>query len=115
MRYSLLALLLLPIFADAQVLYQVYGSVTDTFSGEKIVSCTIMEKDGPPLASTSTTGTFNAQLAAGEHILVFSAVGYEKKEIKVNLQGNTRLQVELFFFKTIGEAVITAEKAENIA
>ncbi|MBS3913902.1 MAG: TonB-dependent receptor plug domain-containing protein [Bacteroidetes bacterium] len=99
---------------NAQNLYQVYGNVSDSLSGEKIVSCIVLE-NGKPLAGTASSGNYNVQLPAGKHILEFSTVGYIKKQIEVDLQADYALHVELIFAKTLGEAVITAEKAENIA
>lgn len=107
--------------ATAQVKYQVYGSVTDTISGEKIISCTISEKDGAALAVTNQMGNYTAQLTEGKHVLVFSATGYEKKVVELNLIGNLaggnsiRTDVELLFVKNMAAANISAEKAENIA
>jgi hypothetical protein len=115
MRSLILFFLSIPLVANAQNYFQVYGTVNDSLSGEKIIGCTISEKDGPVLAATTNTGDFNLKLPAGKHVLVFAAVGFEKKLVEINLTQNLELHPELFFVKTIGEAVITAEKAENIA
>lgn len=122
MRFSFLVLLffMTAISARAQLFYQVYGSVTDSLSGEKIISCTVSE-NGEALASTNYMGNYSLQLKEGIHTLAFSATGFEKKYIKVicnheSARGESvRLDVELIFYKQLGMVNITAHKAENIA
>jgi outer membrane cobalamin receptor len=100
---------------EGQSLYQVFGSVTDTTSGEKIISCIVSDSSGKALASTNQSGNYSVQLPAGEQILVFTAVGYEKKIIAVKLQANYLLDVELQYVKAMQSVKIVAEKAEDIA
>ncbi len=116
MRFILFILTLFSLdLVQGQSYFQVYGTVTDTSSSEKLVACTISEKDGPALAVTTNTGSYSLQLAPGPHTLVFTQVGYDKKEIHIDLKANTALYVELVYAPVIGVINITAEKAENIA
>lgn len=100
---------------SAQASFQVYGSVTDTSSGEKLVACTISEKDGAVLAVTNTTGSYSVSLSPGKHTLVYTQVGYEKKEVSFDLTANKAIYVELVYVPVIDAVNIVAEKAENIA
>lgn len=107
--------------AQAQEMYQIFGYVSDTSSGEKIISCTISEKDGPALAVSNSMGNYSLQIGEGRHTLVFSATGYEKKLIDIWCSPESmdksaaRVNAELLFVKSMGEAKVVAEKAENIA
>jgi hypothetical protein len=101
--------------SQAQTFHQVYGTVTDTLSGEKRIGCTIAEKGNAAIAVTNSSGNYSLRLNEGVHTLIFTFSGYEKKEINFNLKSNLQLNVELLFVPSIEEVTISAEKVEDIA
>lgn len=112
----------IPFFtAHAQSTYQIFGYISDTSSSEKIIGCTVSELNGPALAVSNSMGNYTLQLSEGRHTLVFSATGYEKKQIDIlcspeSISGySARVNAELLFVKAMGEAKVVAEKAENLA
>lgn len=91
------------------------GKVTDASSGEALVGVNILVKGKVIGTITVSDGTF--QLTISEpppHTLVFSSVGYEKKEIPVDNENTSDLTVELVE-KTImsGELVVSASRLEE--
>ena len=79
----------------AQAKYTLQGSVTG-ISGEPLQSVTVTVKENNTLwGETGETGTFKLKMAAGNYTLVFTLVGYQTLEQKVEISGNSRMEVTL--------------------
>jgi outer membrane receptor for ferrienterochelin and colicin len=75
----------------------------------------VFDDKGKLLAATGNNGAFTFQIQQGDYTFAFSAPGYEKKWVRMNIQSPTRLDVELTYVKTIDSVKIVAEKAEDLA
>lgn len=116
MRFLTLNLLLI-LFSSisAQNNVQIYGFVGDSISGEKQIGCMVTEANSSARAITNNLGNYSIQVPKGQVLLIFSAVGYEKKSYSINVQKDTQLNVDLLFVSSFKTIEITAEKAEDIA
>ena len=109
-----LCLLLLPCILEAQGKYTISGTVKDSINGESIIGCTIWIPDCRAGVNSNTYGFYSITLPAGEHTLIFSYVGKQSKSLKVDLQKNEKLDIELginpVFLKSVE---ISGEKADK--
>lgn len=100
---------------QAQKTIQIYGFVGDTISGEKLISCTVLESGSGSRTVTNTNGNYTLHVPEGNVVLVFSAVGYEKKIVAFNSIKDTQINIGLLYVTTMKNIQIYAEKAEDIA
>ncbi len=105
MRVQLLLLLAVLFFnhAFAQQKKTVTGEVTDE-SGSGLAGVTIAVKGGGNLGATDANGHFSVAVASSQHVLVFSYVGFETKE--VNISDQTKIAVVLRSSIKENEAVV---------
>lgn len=68
--------------------YTLSGYITDSLSGEGLVSALVQIKGSTKGVVTNPYGFFSLQVPEGKSILVVSYVGYENKEIVVEPQGD---------------------------
>lgn len=111
MRQSFLVMLCL-LFSGTMLLSQkstITGVITDAGSKELLIGATVFV-DGTG-AITDFDGKYELTLPNGEHTLVVSYVGYEPKEIEVNLAGDQELNIELESSIVLKEIVVTADIA----
>jgi len=71
------------------------GYVYDRSTGEALIGCSIYEKQTARGAISNEYGFFSLSLAQGNSRLVISYLGYEKKEISLELSRDQRMDVEL--------------------
>ncbi len=97
-KYCLLAVccIYLPFSAQAQTKYTVSGYVKDGSNGESLFSATVQVKETGLGSTSNEYGFYSITLPAGEYNLVFSYLGFESKEVKVDLtKTNQRINIEL--------------------
>lgn len=102
-------------FLHSQSNIQIYGFVGDSVSGEKIISCAVLEAGSDSRAITNTNGNYTVHVPPGNVVLVFSAVGYEKKAFSFYATKDTQINMALLYVTTMKNVKIVAEKAEDIA
>ncbi|MDR1406791.1 MAG: TonB-dependent receptor [Tannerella sp.] len=94
--FILLGLLLVNSVLTAQERkFTISGTVRDADNGEDLVGVSIGMVNTTTGTTTNSYGFYSISLPAGEHTLRFSYIGYAGKEIKVDLQGNRKLDVSL--------------------
>ncbi|HKO82035.1 MAG TPA: TonB-dependent receptor [Chitinophagaceae bacterium] len=71
----------------------VTGIVKDS-SGNGMANVTVAEKGTKNAVTTTTDGAFTINVANAKSILVFTSVGFEKKEVQVGDQSNLNLSLE---------------------
>lgn len=94
----------------------IQGVVRDATTDELLFGVNVVEKGTTHGVSTGLDGDFTIQLSAGSKILVFSYLGYESREMRVNVTSgesrtlNVTLQEEVSLLETV---VISASKFEK--
>jgi len=84
-----------PWIGQAQDRYTITGTVKDKASQETLVGVTVQVKEVVAFTVTDVNGSYSITLPAGTHRLQFSYVGYALQQKEVELQNNTRLDIEL--------------------
>ncbi len=96
MKYRLLLLLFLPISLVAQEKYTLSGYVRDAASGETLLGAAVSVVGEEQLGTTTNNyGFYSLRLPEGAYRLQFSYLGYDSKQIELQLEGPERLNVKL--------------------
>jgi CarboxypepD_reg-like domain/TonB-dependent Receptor Plug Domain len=115
----LLLTCILSIFTISAVFSQNFtlsGYVKDERSGETLIGVNVFNKDNKQQgAATNTYGFYSLTLQKGVYTIKFSYVGFQDKEIKVDLVTNQTLNVGITEGVELQEVVVTAqEKDKNV-
>ncbi|REL38356.1 TonB-dependent receptor [Rhodohalobacter sp. SW132] len=84
--------------------HEIRGTVTDQTSGESLPGVNVVVEGTTLGTSTNIEGIFELTVPSLEETLIFSFVGYERKEVP--LDGRTELTVELSPQAFVGEDVV---------
>ena len=73
---------------------EIFGVITDAETGETLigVNVTVNNKNG---ISTNENGEYSLKLNGGNHIVVFSYIGYRKEEIAIALSENEKRELDV--------------------
>ncbi len=96
--------------------YSLSGYIKDVGSGETLIGANLYVKDDITTGSTSNVyGFYSLTLEEGEYTLIAEYLGYNKKEIPVNLNQDMRLDIELSEGGVVvtQEIVVTAEEKDK--
>lgn len=116
-RFCTLVLLLFISFGVfCQTLSTIRGNVKDDENGEALPLVTVVVKDANDQfaagTSTNEAGTFELQVAPGRYQVIYSFVGYEIQEQKLELAGDTALIIPLQALALdIEEVVVQGERS----
>ncbi|MCB9310259.1 MAG: TonB-dependent receptor [Lewinellaceae bacterium] len=98
----------------SQSKYTVSGYVKDARSGETLIGANVFVKSETESgASTNTYGFYSISLPEGDYELICSYLGYQEKQISLNLHQNQTLNIEMTEGVIIDEVVISADKEEK--
>jgi hypothetical protein len=120
MKKELLTLFLTLLFAFtafAQEKFTLSGNVKDLSNGEDLIGLTISVKELPGTGTVSNVyGFYSLTLPKGEYTIMYTYVGYQTQEYKMNFNQNIKKNIELGVDANDLEVFeITAEKEdENI-
>jgi TonB-linked SusC/RagA family outer membrane protein len=108
-KKSLLLLLLFyifaqPVFSQDSPPVSVKGFVRDS-TGAGMANVTVAEKGTRNAVSTSIDGSFTLTIAGPNSVLVFTSVGFQRKEVKVGTQATIAMLMEPEN-KDLGEVVV---------
>ncbi len=97
--------------------YTLSGYIKDKSSGESLIGATISIKDTKLGAVTNAYGFYSLTLPKGKYIATASYIGFEKSEKTIDLDKDTKLNIELGTLDILSdEVLVTAEKAnKNVA
>ncbi|MBW6458712.1 MAG: TonB-dependent receptor, partial [FCB group bacterium] len=112
---KIMMLLLLSItLGTAQTSVSLRGVVTDSATGEDLIGAAVTVEDMRTGTFSNAYGFYSVTLPPGEHIVIFSFIGYETRRENLNLLGNTVLNVELKQ-SVIGleEVLVSAERRDQ--
>ncbi|MBN2781121.1 MAG: TonB-dependent receptor [Candidatus Marinimicrobia bacterium] len=79
----------------AQTGFSLRGAVTDAATGEDLIGAAVSVKDMSAGTFTNSYGFYSMTLPRGKHEIRFSFIGYDPVLITLDLQENTRLDMEL--------------------
>lgn len=94
--------------------YSLSGYVSDIESGEKIVGASVSIPALKTGTLTNEFGYYTISLNRDSLFVDFITLGYEKKSIRVFLNGNTRYDVELKFSNILQELTVTPGDEHDI-
>ena len=114
MKYlTLLAAALFCSMAAAAQQYTVSGYITDGKSAETIIGSTVYDAQSGHGTASNNFGFYSLTLAAGQHQLTVSYVGYNRQTINLNLRRDTVINVSLSSDIELAEVVVTAKSRES--
>jgi len=115
--YSLgiiLGITLLPTLSQAQTKYTLSGYLKDATNGEVLIGATVYLQEQNTGAAANEYGFYSLTLPIGNYILEYSYLGYKKITRQINLNKNTRLDMEMTTEgKQLQEIVIRAEAEDQ--
>lgn len=112
----IISLLLLPVFAwAAEPVGMISGKVLST-DGDPIDFATVYLKGTSYSSSTNEKGLYHLSAPKGSYTMVISSVGYEKQEIKVEIQAKERrkLTVKLKPLTQLGEVIVVSSPISKV-
>jgi len=115
MKRIIFLFLIIPFLGlHSQEEYTLSGYIKDKSSGESLIGATISIKDTKLGAVTNAYGFYSLTLPKGKYITTASYIGYEKSEKTIDLNKDTKLNIELGTLDILSdEVLVTAEKANN--
>ena len=90
--------------------YTLSGHITDAATGETLIGATLFEATSQTGTSANGYGFYSLRLPAGKHKLQCAYLGYNTKEIEVQLDSNKFLEIKLEE-NTVGLGEVTVEAA----
>jgi hypothetical protein len=84
-----------PVKTDSKRKYTISGYIRNKSSGEILIGANVYDQKSWQGTSTNAYGFFSLTLSEGSYQLVFSLLGYEKIEKRIELDENQRLVVEM--------------------
>lgn len=113
-RIILLSLLIPFLNLFSQEEYTLSGYIKDKSSGESLIGATISIKDTKLGAVTNAYGFYSLTLPKGKYTATASYIGFEKLEKTIELNKDTKLNIELSTLDILSdEVLVTAQKANN--
>lgn len=110
-----LVVILLPIFTDAQNTLE--AIVKDSETQEKLFGTTVYIKELNLSGSTDTNGTVTiSNIPNGKYEIIFSLIGYEKKEIDFSFPLSNGIPVEIFLKnekEELAEVIVTSTRTNS--
>jgi len=85
-RFAFLLVLALGFYSNSFAQGTIKGIIIDTQTKERLVGATASEKGTTKGAATNLDGTFDLQIEAGDHTIVFKFIGYRTIEKKVSVK-----------------------------
>jgi hypothetical protein len=107
-------LVILPGHSWAQSKITISGTVTDSLSGEQLIGATIkLNREGRGSAVSNNYGFYAITVDAGSYLLSISYIGYKTLAVKVNVQKNTRLNIEMSAANALNEVTVSGGAKHN--
>jgi len=117
-KFYLLILLLLissSTYAQKANKYSISGNIKDAATGEDLIGASIQVKELKNTGAISNVyGFYSLTLTEGNYTLIYSFMGYQSQEIKINLKKNINKTIELQVTSTELSAVEIKAQREDI-
>lgn len=90
--------------------FSISGNIRDAANGEDLIGAGVIISGTRTGTITNAYGFYSLSLSKGTYLLVFSYIGYRKKQVQVELSEDTRLNIDLDLdAEEISEVVVSAE------
>ena len=90
------------------------GTITAANSNETIIGANIVIKEIPAYTSTNEYGFYSITIPKGNYKIEISSIGFQTKEITIDLNKNTKLNVSISEnSEELQEVIITEKKTTN--
>ena len=106
--------LALGFIAHAQKKINVSGFVRDSATGENLINANVYEKESMTGTITNEYGFYSLSLEDGSTMLVYSFVGYKKKQLEINLLKDTVINVELELLSELEEVKVYGSEVSKV-
>ncbi|MGK0389034.1 MAG: hypothetical protein ACI94Y_001768 [Maribacter sp.] len=94
--------------------YTISGYIRDIESGEDLLEANVYIKENPTQGTNSNIyGFYSLTMESGEYTLVFSYLGYTDKEMKITLNEDTRINVDMGVGVEIEAVVVYADAPDQ--
>ncbi len=97
----------------AQKRYTLSGVVTSAETGEKLVGANVFLKGTTLGAATDVDGKYSIDVEKGTYTVVCSYVGFERKEVEVNVTNNMQLNFSLKDYQFSLNVTVVADRAKE--
>ncbi len=94
--------------------YTISGYISDQENGEKLIAANVLDQKSLAGTVTNTYGFFSLTLPKDSVILSFSYIGYQPQEVKLYLDKNITLEIDLSSSVSLDVVEIVGEKLEKI-
>lgn len=109
-----LILILICQFSFAQEKYTLSGYIRDAQSGEELLGANLINKAQPTQGIVSNVyGFYSLTLPKGNYEFIVSYIGYQSKNIQVNLDKNINLNILLSQGIEMEEVIVTSKKEDK--
>jgi hypothetical protein len=95
----------------AQQKFTINGYIKDSLSGETLIGANLAAKAEGRGVSSNLYGFYSLTLKKGKYNLLCSFVGYESKEIEIDLNANKELSIALLPYKATMKEVVEIGRA----
>ncbi len=99
--------------ADVMAQYRVHGTVFDQSTGEHLVAATVYDTTGQKGTVSNEYGFYSLEAGEGKMVLNCSYVGYRSRDVYLELNSDTALDLYLEPSMEIGEVTISARSANQ--
>lgn len=108
----MLMTIIVPGFSQEKV--TISGTITAANSNETIIGANIVIKEIPAYTSTNEYGFYSITIPKGNYKIEISSIGFQTKEITIDLNKNTKLNVSISEnSEELQEVIITEKKTTN--
>lgn len=114
MKRTLLIILAVPTFLFSQTNYTINGKISDQKTGEDLIGASVIATEITTGAITNTYGYYSLSLPEGLYTINFSYMGYNTQTLKLNLNSDQTINIELQPTNfTLNEVVVSSVKREQ--
>ncbi len=103
----------IPFHLSAQETFTISGYMRDADTGEELLYANIFVVESKVGVTTNLYGFYSLTLPKGTHTLQYSYIGFEKKELSIDLQQDMEQNVELVSNSQKLQEVIVTDKKED--
>jgi hypothetical protein len=106
-------LVILCVNTYAQNKFTLSGELRDSSSGETLIGALVKVLETNKAVSTNTYGYFALNLPTGKYTIAISYLGFQSRNIKINLDKNVSVNLKLAPKSTIGKEVVIKGERED--
>ncbi|HMQ59311.1 MAG TPA: TonB-dependent receptor [Flavilitoribacter sp.] len=111
---ALVCCISLPLWSQAQDFFTISGKVQDQENGEVLIGATVFSPANALGATTNDYGFYSLSLPPGDSVLIeYSFIGFQTREIRLQLDKNIHLDVELSSGVQLDEVTVKANSFQD--